>query len=79
MLSNKKRSKELTLAKEYLQVEPTADEDAEQTEVIPVFVCRECGDVMVVIQFISRHGAARGPPLVSETEEVIWCAHANNP
>ena len=63
MLSNKKRSEELALAREYLLVEPAAQDDPEETKVTPVYICRECGEAMVLIQVISRHNAARGPPL----------------
>ena len=65
MLSNKKRSEELPLAREYLLVEQSPNEESETTatDAKPVFVCRECGEAMIVIQVIARHELARGPPL----------------
>ena len=65
MLSNKKRSEELPLAREYLLVEQSPNEESETTatDAKPVFVCRECGEAMIVIQVIARHELARGPPI----------------
>lgn len=63
MLSNKKRSTELPLARECLLVEQPPHEEVEASEPKPVFICRECGDAMVVIHIFARQGIARGPPL----------------
>ena len=68
MLSNKKRAQELPLAREYLLVEQPEDEDLQTTEEKPVFVCRECGEAMIIIRLIARQYKARAPPL--ETKEV---------
>jgi len=61
MLSNKKRAQELPLAREYLLVEPPVDEDSQTTEDKPVFVCRECGEI--IIRLLARQYKARAPPL----------------
>jgi len=63
MLSNKKRSEELPLAREYLLVQQPTGKEAATAEAKAVFVCRECGEAMIVIQVIARHELARGPPL----------------
>ena len=63
MLSNKKRAQELPLAREYLLVEPPVDEDSQTTEDKPVFVCRECGEPMIIIRLLARQYKARAPPL----------------
>ena len=62
MLSNKKRSTELPLAREYLLVEQPPSEQLEATDAKPIFICRECGAAMVVIHLIGRQEVARGPP-----------------
>jgi len=63
MLSNKKRATELPLAREYLLVEPPAEQDLKAAEVKPVFVCRECGEAMVILRLLGRQYEARAPPL----------------
>ena len=62
MLSNKKRAEELPLAREYLLVEQPAEADALTTEEKPVFVCRECGEAMIVIRLLAGECKARAPP-----------------
>lgn len=62
MLSNKKRSEEVPLARQYLAVEPPQEEDPEATTAKPVFACRECGEVMVIIRVLAPQYEARAPP-----------------
>ena len=62
MLSNKKRATELPLAREYLFVEPSVEEDSETAETKAVFVCRECGEAMIVIRLLARQYEPRAPP-----------------
>jgi len=62
MLSNKKRATELPLAREYLLVEPSVEPGSEAVDAKPVFVCRECGEAMVIIQLLGRQYEARAPP-----------------
>lgn len=62
MLSNKKRATELPLAREYLLVEPSVEEDSEATETKAAFVCRECGEAMIVIRLLPRQYEPRAPP-----------------
>ncbi|OED35918.1 transposase [Chromatiales bacterium (ex Bugula neritina AB1)] len=66
MLSNKKRATQLPLAREYLLVEPSLEEDSEATETKAVFVCRECGEAMIVIRILARQYEPRAPPLEME-------------
>jgi len=62
MLSNKKRSEELPLAREYLAVESPPEEDPDTAKTKTVFVCRECGEAMIIIQLIARRYEPRAPP-----------------
>ena len=64
ILSNKKRAEELPLAREYLLVEPPED-IAKVKDSTPVFVCRKCGDEMMIIGLLSRDYKARAPPRTS--------------
>jgi len=63
MLSNKKRSEALPLAREYLAVESPPEEDPDTAKTKTVFVCRKCGEAMIVIQLIARRYEPRAPPL----------------
>ena len=70
MLSNKKRSQELPLARKYLLVEPPV-EDPEATKAKPVFVCRECGEAMIVIRILPRRYEARAPPYCKNVSDTM--------
>lgn len=66
MLSNKKRATQLPLAREYLLVEPSLEDNSEATETKAVFVCRDCGEAMIVIRILARQYEPRAPPLEME-------------
>lgn len=63
MLSNKARTDSLPLARKHLQVPPVQEEQDEQAISAPVFVCRHCGEPMIIIEVFERPYAARAPPI----------------
>lgn len=67
MLSNKVKTAELELARKTLEVEVVPEPDPDTDEESPVFVCRECGEAMVVVSLVSRSFKARAPPQRIET------------
>lgn len=60
MLSNKVKTEELALARETLDVQLVPEPDLDDES--PVFVCRECGEAMVIVSLVSRSFKARAPP-----------------
>ena len=67
LLSNKARKDALPLARAHLQVAPVLEEQDKPATPIPVFVCRHCGEPMVIIEVFERHYAARAPPVPAMT------------
>lgn len=62
MLSNKVKTEELALARKTLDVESVPESNPDTNDESPVFVCRECGEAMVVVSLVSRSFEARAPP-----------------
>lgn len=63
LLSNKARSEALPLARKLLQVVPVPEEQAQPEIPVPVFLCRHCGEPMIIIEVFERPYSARGPPI----------------
>lgn len=64
MLANTSRSASVALARELLCVpEPAPPTEQSETEVVPVFVCRTCGEPMKVIEVFECSYEARAPPI----------------
>lgn len=67
MLANTNRANSLALSRKLLLVPEPAEPAQEESEKrAPVFVCRSCGEPMIVIEVIERANAARAPPLAIE-------------
>ena len=67
MLANTNRESALALSRQLLCVpEPAQPVKDEAAIVTPVFVCRSCGEPMMVIEVLARTNTARAPPLVIE-------------
>ena len=64
-LSNKARTDALPLARKLLQVPPVLEEQDEPATSVPVFVCRHCGEPMIITAVFERPYSARGPPIPS--------------
>lgn len=62
MLSNKVKKEELILARKTLDVKHVPKANPDTDEKAPVFVCRECGDAMVIVSLVTRSFKARAPP-----------------
>ncbi len=65
LLANGNRRAKLALARELLQVpRPAADAAASEEQEVPVptFVCRHCGQGLIVLQVFQRDCAIRAPP-----------------
>ncbi len=65
LLANGNRRTNLALARELLQVAPPASDaaaTAEQEEPTPTFVCRHCGQGLIVLQVFQRDCSIRAPP-----------------
>jgi len=73
LLSNQARKNALPLARTLLQVAPVLEEQDEPATPIPVFVCRHCGEPMIIIEVFERPYAARAPPVPPMTR----CEQAN--
>ena len=63
LLSNKARSESLPLARKHLQVVPVPQEQEQPEIAVPVFICRHCGEPMIIIEVLERPYSARGPPI----------------
>lgn len=64
MLANTTRAASVTLARELFCVpEPAPLTEQSKKEVVPVFVCRSCGEPMKVIEVFEAAYAARAPPI----------------
>ena len=63
LLSNKARSEALPLARKHLQVVPVPEEQEQPEIAVPVFICRHCGEPMIIIEVFERPYSARGPPI----------------
>ena len=63
LLSNKARSESLPLARKHLHVVPVPEEQAQPEVSPPVFICRHCGEPMIIIEVFERPYSARGPPV----------------
>ena len=63
LLSNKARSKSLPLARKHLHVVTVPEEQAQPETSSPVFICRHCGEPMIIIEVFERPYSARGPPI----------------
>ena len=67
MLANTNRESALALSRQLLCVpEPTQPEKDEEAINVPVFVCRSCGEPMMIVEVLARTNAARAPPFVIE-------------
>ena len=66
LLANARRTLNLTRARELLHVAPAAAElqppDESTTIVQPIFVCRDCGAAMLIIETFARGQPIRAPP-----------------
>ncbi len=63
LLSNKARAEALPLVRKHLLVEPAQEEQASPDLSLPVFVCRQCGAPMIIIEVFERPYTARAPPI----------------
>ena len=63
LLSNKARTDSLPLARKLLQIQPVLEEQDEPAITVPVFVCRHCGEPMIITEVFERPYVARGPPI----------------
>jgi hypothetical protein len=63
LLSNKARSEALPLVRQHLQVVPVLEEQDQSQSETPVFLCRHCGEPMIIIEVFERPYTARGPPI----------------
>ena len=63
LLSNKTSVEALSLIRDHLKAEPTPQQQDEPQEVHAVFICRRCGDPMIIIETMERAFAARAPPV----------------
>jgi hypothetical protein len=64
MLANTTRSSSVALARELLCVpEPASSTEQCKKEVVPVFVCRTCGEPMKLIEVFECSYPARAPPI----------------
>ena len=64
MLANTTRADSLSLARELLCVPEPAQPTGDNGDTpVPVFVCRNCGKPMMIIEVFERANAARAPPL----------------
>ncbi len=63
LLSNKARSEALPLARKHLLVVPVLEEQDQLDKTTPVFVCRHCGEPMIIIEVFERPYTARAPPV----------------
>ncbi len=64
MLANTTRAASVALARELLCVpEPAPSTEQSEKEVVPVFVCRTCGEPMKVIEVFECSYEARAPPI----------------
>jgi len=71
MLANANRASALALSRQLLCVPEPAPATKEQSEgaiEVPVFVCRHCGEPMIIIGVFERANAARAPPLLIERQ-----------
>lgn len=67
MLANTNRESALALSRQLLCVpEPVQAIEEGKERPVPVFVCRSCGEPMMVIEVFERANAARAPPIVIE-------------
>jgi len=65
MLANTNRESALALSRQLLCV-PEPAQPAKEEEAVPVFVCRSCGEPMIIVEVLARTNTARAPPLVIE-------------
>lgn len=63
LLANKARSDSLTLARKHLHVAPALEEQTTEESPPPVFICRHCGEPMIIIEVMEQPYAARAPPI----------------
>jgi len=64
MLANANRANALALSRQLLCVaEPAPEEECEEKTIVPVFVCRGCGEPMMIIGVFERTNLARAPPV----------------
>jgi len=63
LLSNKSRAHALSLAREHLQVVPEPEQEASEVIEKAVYVCRSCGEPMIIIDILSSDNLARAPPV----------------
>ncbi len=63
LLSNKARSETLPLVRQHLQVVPVLEEQVQPQSETPVFLCRHCGEPMIIIEVFERPYTARAPPI----------------
>ena len=63
LLSNKASAEVLPLVRQHLKAEPAPQQKEEPQEPCAVFICRHCGDPMIIIETMDRAFAARAPPV----------------
>ena len=70
LLANTNRKSALALSRQLLCVpEPAQAIEEKEDKRVPVFVCRSCGEPMMVIEVFERTNTARAPPLVIEHQQ----------
>lgn len=66
MLANTVRADSVALARELLCVPepaPSPEQEQDSDKPLPVFVCKSCGEPMMVIEVLERANAPRAPPV----------------
>jgi len=64
-LSNKSRAQALSLAREHLQVAPEPVQETVKVVEKAVYVCRSCGEPMIIIDILSSDNLAYPPPILA--------------
>jgi len=63
LLSNKARKQALTLVREHLYVPPEQAAPAPEDKNTAVYVCRACGEPMIIVDILANTCQARAPPV----------------
>lgn len=71
ILSNKARKIDLPMARKHLCVAPVLEEQEEQTTPLPVYLCRLCGEPMIIVEVFERPYTARAPPVPGMTDNEL--------
>jgi len=63
LLSNRASREVIPRIREYLQIKPAPPQTKEPEEEHAVFLCRHCGDPMIIVETMERAFTARAPPI----------------